>query len=941
MQIIMAAFLENVALWMINHAGKDLSDWIVVLPNKRSCVFFRYYLGQLSQSPLWAPEISDISSFLKNAGKSIVADNYTSLALLYLKYQELMEKSGFQAESFDRFYPWGTMILSDFDEIDKNLVDATTIFRYLGEWKKTESFDDAFTKEQMEIIRKFWEHVDSSKLSSEKEKFLQTWQLLPELYQNFKISLQKEGLISEGSLYRNYAEQIQKQPVPDNKKIAFAGFHFLNKAEKRIFLEYKKSENASFFWDTHDFFLNRNNFPPYQSIKENMELFPAPHNFINTANENIGDCKIEISGLPVSSSQCKYIVHKLKEKQGNAINHTGIILANEHILFPLLKSIPEEIEELNITMGYPMYASSLAGFINKIIDLQSNKKNSLFLNKDILHILNDAFFDSEKCSDIRTVFEKPYPFYSDGKSIADVSSLGAKIFQDSDQYRNPFAYFIELVRHLSVQDEIQVQEAELSFIHDFLSELLLLEDVIVSRNIQIQDRTAFKLLKEIIQQSKNPFEGEPLGSTQIMGVLETRCLDFTRLFILNMNEGCWPKSKREGSFIPYNLRKAYGLKTFDQDDHIYAYYFYRLLHRSKEVCILYTSANDPNTGEKSRYLNQIKYDLKIPHEEKTISHIITLPKSNEISIVKSKEIMEIMEKKYIRDKEKLSPSAINAYIDCPLKFYWKHICKITEDQSFKTDIDPALFGDLMHRILQKMYLDKVQGNSIDEPLLKSLADKRNSYIKQVFTEVLHHNEQKDTQGQLHLIEKVLQKYIAQVLQRDIEYAPFQILGLEDRSFYSSLEIQSRKVQIGGIIDRIDLKNNVLRIIDYKSGADNNQIHSIESLFDIGHVNRNKAALQILIYCNTLSSYSEFRNYQIQGGIYNVRNMFDKDFDSRIQIKNGNRYEPMESIDNYRDSIQQNLEHILGAVFDEKVPFFQTEEKKNCQYCSYHKICKKH
>ena len=940
----MTSFLEDVAQYLINKKGNDLSNLDLILPNKRSCVFLRHYLSSANKETLWLPNISDISSYIQKETDAILADQYSLVILLYLSYRELMEKSGMEAEDFDRFYPWGTMILADFDEIDKNLAEAKYVFKFISEIKQIELFDETLHAEQIEVLKRFWQHVETSKNSTEKEKFLETWRLLPELYETFNLKLDEEKMVYEGKMYRDYVGKLMSGEIEKSREKAFAGFNFLNASEKQIFQHSLKNANTIFFWDVDPFFMENKNFPPYDIIREQYRLFPPPADFELSTDNYTTKPRIKSFSVPLANTQCKYLENLLSEVRTESINEIGIILSDEQMLFPLLKSIPEHIDDLNITMGYPMMNTGFADLVDKLMSLRNNVRGKQFFSLNLLKVLKHPLITGEHLKDMISEIEKQYPYFSSFEEDRKNNKVMDLILTDINDPSSAFKYFCNIAREIIARDE-KPSEPELSFIEKFIVEVSLLDDVIRDRQLTIQSSTSFTLLKEIMKQIRIPFEGEPLGNTQIMGVLETRCLDFKKIFILNMNEGNWPKIQKSASFIPYNIRKAYGLKTYDRDDNIFAYYFYRLMQRSEEINIFHTSAGEMNEGEKSRYLNQMKYDLNLEMDEKIISHHITLPEKQSIEVEKDDQLMALIKNKFIDDSKILSPSALNTYIDCPLQFYFKHLCEIKEDSDPGDDIDPALFGNMLHGIMQKVYENASEDGLVQLDSLIKVSKKLPDYQKEVLSEVLERPKLGEIHGQLHLAEKVLERYARQIIETDKKYTPFKITGLEEAKYDMHVEIEvqgdMKKIRLGGIIDRIDLKNNILRVIDYKSGADSHDFKSISSMFDAAENNRNKAAMQVLFYCCILSTYQEFSEYLIQGGIYNIRAMFDKSFDSRLSIKEGRKERIyINNIKDHFEEIMTEIKQKLQDIFNPDTPFYQTEETKTCEYCLYKKICQR-
>ncbi|MBT4338129.1 MAG: hypothetical protein HOD63_06040 [Bacteroidetes bacterium] len=951
-------FLKEIANHLLQKFNNDLSEVAVVFPNKRAGLFFRHYLNQIIDKPVWSPHIFDISAFIQSQSKLQLADKYSLVFKLYDSYCKLLKSRYFEIEDAEHFYPWGNLLIKDFNEVDKYLVDAKDIFRTVKELKIIDNHYDYLTDEQINALRTFWENVQISKNSEHKSKFLHMWEILDELYADFNKSLKSENLAYEGMIYRDVCENLEQLNLESSyKKIVFAGFNILNKSEEQLFKFLKKQNKALYYWDIDAYYLEKKNFPVGEHLMEMMDKFPAAEDFKTASCIQPNHKKIELIGVPLEVGQAKAagnLVQSFNPEEN--IDSTAIVLAAEHLLFPLLQSIPENNKGVNVTMGYPMKNTRISSFLDLLAELQKHVKVSgdhlMFYYTDVLSILRHSLVNSVNTKAINEKIQKitaQNKVYISDKELASLFESAKHIFSDYRSFENQFTYFMQLLEFIYYQLSGAVEK---EFVYAYHKELKSLSNTVQKYAVKLDEKLFFRLIKELINSTKLPFSGEPLQGIQVMGSLETRCLDFSKLIIMGMNEGYWPKNTFDHSFIPYNLRRAFELPTYELDDALYAYYFYRLLQKADEVFLIYnTETGSAGSGEISRYISQLKYDFDFEITEKILAHDIKKEETKPIEIWKEDKIIEQLNRylSNFQGNKRLSPSALNAYIDCSLRFYFRYVSDLYEKDEVKEEIDHAMFGNILHHSMEVLYKNYCHTNnryqivpSDFEPLKKEIDQSVEIAFNRVFNPDGNHEKKFLFEGQNILIRNMIHNYVRNILKIDHAYAPFEIVSLEKNSKSTVLpytfDVQSNQVNLSGIIDRVDLKGNVLRLLDYKTGKDEKVFGDIESLFDAEKGNRNKAAFQTILYSLIYKLNTNNTDQIFQPGIYNVRKMHTDNFDSRLIQSIKYKKNSVDNIEILQSEFESHLKLLLQDIFNPNVSFRQTEDKKKCEYCPYKGIC---
>lgn len=950
----MQSFLRNTAQEILQ-SFPETQNLVIVLPNRRAGLFFTKHLGTLIEKPTWMPEIKTIEDvFYQYAGQR-PSDDLSLIFELYKVYQTMHP----EPESFDRFYFWGEMILKDFNDVDQFMAEAKKLYLYLYEIKEIESDLSFLTDQQIALIRQFWDSFQNQGRGHQ-EKFLKFWQILYPLYDAFRGSLNVSGMAYSGMLYRKVAEKLDVIAIPE-KQYVFIGFNAFTKTEEKLIKHFVSEFGARIYWDIDAYYLEDKNqeaglfFREYQKDHVFGPTFPKaiPEQIINRK------AKIQTYATPLKINQAN-LVGSLLDKVGinEEWEETVIILPDEQLLFPVLHTLPKNIDKVNVTMGYPVKNTPVYAFLEAVLEMQRYIKmeegKPLFYHQPLKSLLSSIYLQSVNPTfvmDLLKEMKEQNQIYITQKKLHEGGVFFELIFRSLSS-EELFPYLSTLMEELAKR--LGDEPLQRSYLYQCFKQLNRLRENFEKQDGLTVDREFFiRLFRQVFREVKLPFEGEPLQGLQVMGVLESRNLDFKRVIICNMNESSFPPSGSLNSLIPYNIRRAFGLPVQEQNDAIYAYTFYRLLHSAEEVHMIYTTAADQGkAGEKSRYIQQMDVEMGLNLNEEVVYIPVDLKDTAAITIVKDVEVMQLLQKYVIKNDGKslatLSPSALSMYLDCRFKFYLRYLANIKEKEEVKEEIDASVFGNLAHYSMEFLYegfLERKKRSNLEK---EDFLDLQKNWvfpaIEKGVRKFYHLEENAETKlsGQMAIVRDVLQKYIHRLLEIDAESAPFRILSME-KAHQAIFQIQSLngKLEIGlfGQIDRVDEQNGTIRLIDYKSGGDKKVFSSIESLFDREDKKRNKAAMQTMFY-GLLYQYMHPENTKaLKPALFNFKEIFQNDFNPYLQHKaiNSGQVE-VENYLTYQEEYEKGLSELLEELFDPEVPFSQTDDWKKCKYCAYKAIC---
>lgn len=964
----MQTFLQLVAHDLYHKIGNDLSRTAIVFPNKRASLFFNEYLAAEADRPIWSPSYVSISELFGQLSPLKLGDPIRLVCELY----NIFVQETHSDETLDDFYFWGELLISDFDDVDKNLVDADRLFTNLQDLKNLMDDYSFLDHEQEEAIRQFFQNFSIEKRTLLKERFISLWDKLNDIYHHYRDSLTQLGIAYEGMMYRNVLEQLTADfnagipLLPRYDRYVFVGFNVLNKVEKAFFSLLQEAGKALFYWD-YDIFYTRlphEQQPPYtheagEFILQNLKIFPnqLPESVFDTLRSNK---KIQYISSPTENAQARFI-----PQWGQSIDTTknlkenAIVLCNEALLLPVLHSLPADIKDVNVTMGFPLAQTPVYNFINALVELQTSgyrTDTGRYTYEAVLNVLKHPY--TRQLSPSAPALElsltrnnRFYPLPSELKQDAFLE----KVFTPQNGIQALCTYLIDMIQEVAVlyrhEDDSsdlynQLYRESLFKGYTLINRLLsLIEDGVLTLRLD----TLKRLLNRLLVSANIPFHGEPAIGLQVMGVLETRNLDFKNLLILSLNEGKLPKAEGESSFIPYNLRKAFGMTTIEHKNAVYAYYFYRLIQRAENITLLYNTSSDGlNRGEMSRFM--LQFLIESPH---TVTHsyleAAQSPKqSRTIQIDKTDEVMRTMYATYnsrLHPERLLSPSALNSYLDCRLKFYFRYIAGLKAPDEVNAEINSALFGTIFHRSAELVYTDltshQKEIHKTDlEQLLKDDA-RLQEYVNRAFKEEFFHvspQEKPEYNGSQLIHARVIVSYLKQLLRNDLQYAPFSMEAME-KTVKESIEIETSEgklsVNIGGTIDRMDSKDGTLRIVDYKTGGLPKTPENIGQLFTPSE-NRPGYIFQTFLYAAIMCRKQSLK---VAPALLYIHKAASDTYSPVIEM--GAPRQPKIPVLNfalYEDDFREHLQALLNEIFNPQEPFTQTDDTKKCEYCDFHKLC---
>ena len=957
----MQPFLQLVAHDLYTKIGNDLSRTVLVFPNKRANLFFNEYLAEESDQPIWSPAAMSISDLLQKLSVQKVGDPIRLVCELYKVFKEETESR----ETLDDFYFWGELLISDFDDVDKNMVDADKLFSNLQDLKNLMDDYEFLDEEQEEAIRQFFQNFSIERRTELKEKFISLWDKLGIIYHRYREKLAELGIAYEGMLYRNVIEQLDTDRLKYDKYV-FVGFNVLNKVEKEFFQKLQKAGKAMFYWDYDLFYTQRiSKHEAGEFIKRNLIDFPneLPESYFDIFRK---PKKIRYISASTENAQARFLPEWVKATQTRTTQivsekENAIVLCNEALLLPVLHSIPQDVQNVNITMGFPLAQTPVYSFINAAMELQTNgyrPDTGRFTYEAVSKILKHPY--TRQLSDHATRLEREltktnrfYPLPSELKKDDFLTIL----FTPQSNIRELCDYLLRLIKSISIlyrkegeYDDIFNQLYRESIFQSHLK-INRLYSLIESGELSVRTDTLKRLITKVLTASNIPFHGEPAIGLQIMGVLETRNLDFRNLIMLSLNEGQLPKAGGESSFIPYNLRKAFGMTTIEHKNAVYAYYFYRLIQRAENITLLYNTSSDGlNRGEESRFMLQLL--VEGPHEiTREYLEAGQSPQNTlEIQIEKTPEILRRLYRAYDTAQPEsviLSPSALNTYLDCRLRFYYRYVAGLKTPDEVSAEIDSALFGTIFHLSAQLAYTDlTANGKMIQrEDLERLLRDeiKLQGYVDQAFKQELFKvaPEEKPEYNGVQLINsKVIVSYLKQLLRNDLQYTPFEMVAME-KKVSEKITIQTAlgplTLRLGGTIDRMDAKEGTLRIVDYKTGGSPKIPANIEQLFTPSETRPNYI-FQTFLYAAIMSRKQPL---MVAPALLYIHRAASESYSPVIEM--GEPRKPKIPVNNFaffEDEFRERLQALLEEIFDEKEPFTQTEDIKKCAYCDFKAICKR-
>ena len=965
----MQTFLQLVAQDLYQKIGNDLSRVAIVFPNKRASLFFNEYLAMQSDRPIWSPAYVSISELFRQLSPWKSGDPIRLVCELYKVFREETRSE----ETLDDFYFWGELLISDFDDVDKNLVDADRLFSNLQDLKNIMDDYDFLDSEQEEAIRQFFQNFSIERRTQLKEKFISLWDKLGDIYHHYRRNLEELGIAYEGMMYRYVMEELQSDKL-QYEHYVFVGFNVLNKVETKFFERLREAGKALFYWDYDVFYtrLPRENTPPYtheagEFILRNLKLFPneLPEAVFDTLRK---PKNVRFISAPTENAQARYLPEWIRSVTKRDLQETpvkekenAVVLCNEALLLPVLHSIPPEVKNVNITMGFPLAQTPVYSFVSALIELQTTgyrRDTGRYQYEAVQSVLKHPYTrqlstSAESLEKQLTRDNRFFPLPSELKQDIFLE----QIFTPKTGISALCQYLTEMLREVAVlyrqeqeTDDIfnQLYRESLFKSYTLINRLLNLID---NGELNIQIDTLRRLLCRLLATSNIPFHGEPAIGMQVMGVLETRNLDFRNLIMLSLNEGQLPKAGGDSSFIPYNLRKAFGMTTIEHKNALYAYYFYRLIQRAENVTLLYNTASEGlNRGEMSRFM--LQFLVESPHSiSREYLEAGQSPQSGrEIRVEKTPEIITRMYERYDvnrHPKSLFSPSALNTYLDCRLKFYYRYVAGLKAPDEVSAEIDSALFGTIFHRAAELVYKDltangkEIRKDDLEQVLRNDI--KLQNYVDTAFKEEFFHvalTEKPEFNGTQLINAKVITSYLRQLLRNDLQYAPFFMEGME-KKVTEIIEIETPQgklaLNIGGTIDRIDSKDDTLRIVDYKTGGSPKTPENIKQLFTPAD-GRPNYIFQTFLYASIMCRKQSLK---VAPSLLYIHRAASETYSPVIEM--GEARQPKMPVNNfafYEDEFRERLQTLLQEIYNPEEAFTQTEDTKKCEFCDFRELCRR-
>lgn len=959
----MESFLKLVAADLYKHTEGNLAHTAVVFPNKRAGLFFNEYLAQESDSPIWSPAYVSISELFRSLSPWEMGDPVKLVCELY----KIFRRETQSTETLDDFYFWGEMLISDFDDADKNRVDTDKLFSNLQDLRNIMDDYTFIDDEQEEAIRQFFQNFSIERRTALKERFISLWNVLGNIYKGFRESLASQNIAYEGMMYRHVIEHLDVDKLPYEKYI-FVGFNVLNKVEHTLFTQLKDAGKAVFYWDYDEFYMKENRqavtHEAGEFIRRNLRDFPSP--LSGELFKNLSKPKeVHYIASSTENAQARYLPQWIRNNLTTPEKETAVVLCNEALLQPVLHSLPAEVKHVNITMGFPLSQTPVYSFLIALLELHThgfNFKSGRYTFQSVVTLLKHPY--TRQLTGQAELLEKELT--RNNRFYPLPGELGKDEFLT--RLFTPLSGNLNLCIRLSetLQQVASIYQANTSGTEDtdafnqLYRESLFKAYTTINRfrtlieedELTVQSETFRRLLVKVLSATNIPFHGEPAIGMQVMGVLETRNLDFRHLVLLSVNEGQLPKSGGDSSFIPYNLRKAFGMTTIEHKIAVYAYYFYRLLQRAERITLIYNTSSDGlNRGEWSRFMLQFLIEWPHPITRQFLEAGQSPQGTSPITVEKTPDVMRRMQSLFdvrANPKAKFSPSALNYYLDCPLKFYYRYVAGLSAPDEVSAEIDSATFGSIFHYAAEHIYKDlTTHGKVINKEALETLLRnevKLQDYVDTAFKKLFFNvpqNEKPEYNGVQLINSAVIARYLKQLLQNDLRYAPFTFIASE-MEVDEPIDIQTPKgvikSRIGGIIDRMDSKDGTLRIVDYKTGGDADTPPHVESLF-IPDKKRSNYVFQTFLYAAIMCRKQP--TMKIAPALLYIHRAATETYSPVIQM--GEPRKPKEAVEDfskYEKEYRERLQGLLEEIFNPEKSFTQTEIIEKCTYCDFKALCKR-
>lgn len=941
----MTPFLQQVAAHY--YGAPDLEKTCFIFPNRRSLVFFRHYLGrEVAASgrgiPLQSPPLFPINDFFARCYQGTVSVKLRLMVELYRCYAEIYP----QAESLDDFMFWGDTLLADFDDLDKYLVDAAQLLQNVAAYKGMQDDFSYLSDTQRKAVEQFLSHFKGPEESVVKSRFVRLWNLLLPLYRSFRASLEEKGMAYEGMMYRHLAERIRggesvrdilQAAFPEAESFVFVGLNALTPCESLLMKRMRDAGVARFVWDFSSAEIRDKRNKSSLYMERNLADFPQD---FPIDPEGLSRPQVSVISVPSAVGQAK-LAPQLLAQIPAAPMETAFVLPDESLLVPLLHSLPPQQEAVNVTMGYPLSGSAVYAVLKALSQLQLQMRRHgdrwYFYHRSVREVFSCSLFRQvltpEETETVRRVTAEA-KYYIPPEDLRGGPALElffspvvtAPEAASAEANHALGAWLAEVTawmgRAISAAPEMIL---ELDFAKRCHTELTLLQEI----DLEVKPSTWFSTLDRLLQGISVPFRGEPLQGLQVMGPLETRALDFRHVIILSANEGSFPRKSLRVSFIPPQLRKGFGLPTYEYQDAVWAYYFYRLLQRAEHVWLIYDSRTEGvKSGEESRYIKQLEYYFHWkPDKKVAAAPMLAIPVESEIP--KTEEAVQAIR------EARLSASALKNYLYCPAKFYYQVVERLAVPEEVAESLDSRMIGNVFHHVMETLYKGKelITREYLDK--LRKDKGRLKALIRRFVQEEMRSVE---VSGRNLVIEEVLLDYIQGTLRQDAtllarEGAPgIRILGLEKKyelTLFGGFHFK-------GYIDRMDsYRDGEVRIIDYKTGkvddkdlliTDDNAAEVAEKVFGPIGASWPKTALQLFIYDQFAHADPALQGQRLVNAIYSTARLYSTPLPDTPESLAFSRI------------MTEKVSALLQEITDLSLPFRRTERRETCQLCDFKAIC---
>ncbi|HRS53359.1 MAG TPA: PD-(D/E)XK nuclease family protein [Bacteroidales bacterium] len=926
----MEYFLQKAASYIISNYKDNIKNLKIIVPNKRSSLYLKKYISQKITEPIYCPEIMAIEDFIMKLSKLEIIDNTYLLLEFYKTYCDIETEDS--KKNFQEVLRWAGQVLNDFNEIDLYLIDDN-IFEAINEVAAIKTWNLG------------------APLTYYQKKYLTFYHSLKKYYNAFKNQLLKKGYSYQGLAFRMATEKLNT--IKNDEKFVFLGFNALTPAEEKIIFTLQKNKLAEILWDVDNYYYSNTEHEAGQFLRRYL----SKNKNFNWLEYNIEkeEKEITITGVHGKVLQAKYAGRLIEEQlnQTNNVDKTAIILVDDKLLFPILNSIPKELNNFNITMGLPLRQLTISEIYQNLFDIHLNKKiiknEEVFLSENIINFLKHPYIIRLLDNNYENIFTKNNHNSSIYISLKDfinnfynnVNLNNLKLLLSSWEDNSITALNnMQSITNLLINSFTTSTEKEyLSYFNNIFNKL---SETIINLNLNIDIKSLYALFNNVLKYIKIPFYGEPLQDLQIMGLLETRTLDFEKIIILSANENILPTNSLTPTFIPADIRRAYGLPFSKGKDAIYAYHFYRLIQRSKKIHIIYnTKENDFNSGEKSRFIEQIETELPLVNPKiKIIKNILSFKEIQinsikPISIIKDDLIINNIKEKA---KKGFTPTDLNNFIACPLKFYFNQIAKIKDVDDDPYTINSYKFGSIIHEVLKRLY-SKCLNSKISSEILTKMQSDVAQTIKGVIDQDFSNIDISTGQNFLAVvsIKKIIENYFSiekECLANHPDDNFIVSMSEEELQFSTNININNEIIPITlkGKVDRVDTNNDIAFIIDYKTGKTDEKELVIYDFEDLTNDSKFAKSLQLLVYTFLFSKNKKCNANFFEAGIIQLRKSQNNII--KVRLNNSEKFEHGDL-----KKVEEKILSIIYNIFNKDIPFYQTDNVKEiCVFCPYITIC---